>query len=102
MYKRTALLLLGLLCCITLPAFGPAQAQYLVQDDYTLTWYVIGGAGQMGMTGNDHAMGATAGQTAIGWAENGHGLGSGFWYVGRWLDFTDIYLPLVIRGYAAP
>jgi hypothetical protein len=103
MGRRTAFFRLVFLCCIVLLASGPAQAEPLAQDDYGLSWYVIGGAGQMGMIGDDQTMGLTAGQTAIGWSGNGTGLGSGFWYGVRWaMAYSDIYLPIVIRADAAP
>jgi hypothetical protein len=96
MRKAAAFLLVVLICGGALLSSGPIHAEPAFLQ-YHLTWYVVGGGGAIGMAGDAHTLDATAGQTAIGWSENGQGLGSGFWYGIDRSGLWRIYLPLLCR-----
>jgi hypothetical protein len=96
MRKTIAFLLLALVCSGMLMASEPIHAgpDY---PQYHVTWYVVGGGGAIGMAGDGHTLDATVGQTAIGWSENGEGLGSGFWYGVDRGGLWTAYLPIIVK-----
>ncbi len=72
------------------PALAPRA------DEYTLTWFVIGGGAYMTSADGTFALGATAGQPAVGATSNGdYSVQAGFW--GGATDDTSIYLPVILR-----
>ncbi len=99
MRKQLLLLLVVLVGCSALLASGPIQAQ-IPQAVHSLPWSVIGGAGAINTTGDGYTLHATVGQTAIGWSELEHSLGTGFWYgvlsAGPALGYRS-YLPIAIK-----
>jgi hypothetical protein len=97
MGKRIMIAFLFILVCGLLAA-AAAQAG-TSSNGYTLNWNVIGGGAGPTMSGDGYTLNATLGQTAIGWSENDHQLGSGFWY-GAMAAEHNIFLPLVLRNYS--
>lgn len=90
-WRSTALLAL-LLCGLLLAPVARANAP---AASYTVDWHVIGGGAGPPMSNDTYSLNSTLGQTAIGWSENGHGLGSGFWYGEQ--GPREVFLPLVLR-----
>ena len=72
------------------PALAPRA------DEYSLTWYVVGGGGYMSSTDGSITLGATIGQPAVGATSGGaYSVQAGYW--GGVTDDTSIYLPLITR-----
>lgn len=94
MSKRKAVTLLFILLC-SLLLVGAVRAG-ISSASYVINWDVIGGGGGPTMSNDDYILDSTLGQTAIGWSEDGHQLGSGFWY-GSLVKY-NIFLPLVLRN----
>lgn len=104
---KSPLLWVAVLCTLALLGSAPTQAEPRRQAGYQLNWIVVGGAGLTTMSGENQQMRLTAGQTATGWAENGEGLGSGFWYGQRPFQPAPtpsypIHLPIVVKNYSSP
>lgn len=95
MSKRRAITLSFVLLCSLLLA-GAVRAR-TSSTSYVINWNVIGGGAGSTMSGDGYTLDSTLGQTAIGWSENGHQLGSGFWY-GAAVEYK-VYLPVVMRNY---
>ncbi len=65
-------------------------------DEYSLTWYVVGGGGYMTSGDGMYQLGATAGQPAVAALSNGdYSLQAGFW--GDALNTLRLYLPLILK-----
>lgn len=86
-------MLLALLLCVLLLA--PVAEAAVSSAGYAINWQVIGGGAGPQMSNSSYGLNSTVGQTAIGWSENGHGLGSGYWY-GVGAQYA-VYLPLVLK-----
>lgn len=97
MGKRKVVTLLFLLLCGLLVA-ATARAS-VSSNGYAINWDVIGGGAGPMMSGDGYTLSATLGQTAIGPSENGHQLGSGFWYGALAIEHK-ILLPLVLKQYS--
>ena len=80
----------GLLLVSLSYAWAPAA-------DATLDWYVVAGGGGQTTGGEGCALTATVGQSAIGWLQGQHTLGTGFWY-GALEQGYVVLLPLIMRN----
>jgi hypothetical protein len=96
MRKAVTFMLVVLVCGTALLASGPSHAEP-AYPQYHMSWYVVGGGGEIGRPGGGQTLNGTIGQTAIGWSENGPAIGSGFWYGVDRGDLWEVYLPLVLR-----
>jgi hypothetical protein len=92
--RRSIALLVFLLGGLLL---APVAQANIPAASYAIDWHVIGGGAGPEMSNGDYGLNSTLGQTAIGWSENGHGLGSGYWY--GLLRLHKVFLPLVLRDY---
>jgi hypothetical protein len=91
---RSTALIVFLFCGLLLAPVAQAE---LSSSGYALDWHVVGGGAGPQMSNGSYGLNSTLGQTAIGWSENGHGLGSGYWYGA--LGLHRVFLPLVLREY---
>ena len=92
---RLALVALFLLLAVTptLVPITPALAQG--GDEYELSWFTVGGGGEMSSADGTFGLSATAGEPATGKLSNGeYSLDGGFWGSGA-LDLLYIYLPVI-------
>ncbi len=72
------------------PALAPRA------DEYSMTWYVVGGGAYMTSADGSYTFGATAGQSAVGALSGGdYALQAGFW--GGITDGSSLYLPLILK-----
>jgi hypothetical protein len=97
--KRAALLL-----CLLLLVAGAGVVAVRAQegDEYDLSWWTVDGGGAR-VEGGGYTLEGTAGQPDAGAALEGGGysLVGGFWSGAGGARYR-IYVPLVVRGYAAP
>jgi len=93
--RRVITLLFVLLCSLLLASAVRAGTS---SAGYVINWDVIGGGAGPTMSGDGYTLDSTLGQTAIGWSEDGHQLGSGFWYGA--VEEYRVYLPVVMRNYS--
>jgi hypothetical protein len=95
MAKWTSTVLLVFLFCAMLVA--PVARANIASASYSIDWHVVGGGAGPQMSNGSFGLNSTLGQTAVGWSENGHTLGSGYWYGA--LGVHKVFLPLVLREY---
>lgn len=91
--RKYGTLLFFLLCGLVMATTAYARVS---SSGYAIDWVVVGGGAGPAMSGGGHRINGTLGQTTTGWSENGHRLGSGFWYGLMEVEYR-IFLPLVLR-----
>lgn len=105
--KVRFILLLGLSLLLLLAISFPALAGYPLvpihtssqtSSNYNLDWWTVDGGGGTSSAGG-YTLSGTIGQydaSGPSASSSGYQLTSGFWFL-RWLDFRNLFLPLVIK-----
>jgi len=91
MSRKTWLLLLTVVACVVV-GLGLAHGATAAVQAYSLDWSVVGAGGNASTQ-----LASTIGQTAIGWSNGSHQLGSGFWYGAGSAAPYRVFLPLLLR-----